>query len=83
MPMLQGDLRLVCPSGGCVSVEDYASCTLGRIPARALVGTAEMHSSQMGAAIQAALTQAATNPAFLEGANQFVFSEGTQGLQVR
>ena len=32
---LQGDLRLLCPSGGCATVDQYERCNIAKSPARA------------------------------------------------
>ena len=54
----QADLRLLCPSGGCASVDDYTTCNLAKVPARALMGNAELQGSAQGDAIQSALVAA-------------------------
>ncbi len=55
---MQSELRLLCPTGGCASVDDYASCNLARVPAGALVGRAELQGSALGDAIQSAFEEA-------------------------
>ena len=31
----QAGLRLLCPAGGCAPLEDFESCNIARVPARA------------------------------------------------
>lgn len=82
MSLLQDQLRLVCPSGGCASVEDFSKCTLGRVPSGALVVPADMFGSQLGSAIQNALVQKSQNATFFEQARQYVFASAAVGVQV-
>ena len=43
------DLRLLCPAGGCATVDMYDSCNLARVPAYAYVGTPAFRASEVGA----------------------------------
>lgn len=54
----QADLQLLCPTGGCKSVDEYATCNFAKVPAHAIVGPRLYQTSSLGAAIKAALVNA-------------------------
>lgn len=84
--LLQDDFRLLCPNGGCKSVDEYNSCNFGRVPSHAIVGTRGLQGTALGDAIKTALLNASRSPEFLSSAtdiNQldgFFLSDGTTGL---
>ena len=55
---LQSDMRLMCPDGGCATVDKFSSCNLAKVPAGALVGPPELQGSQLGNDIKAAIVNA-------------------------
>lgn len=84
---IKNDFRLLCPNGGCETVDNFANCNLARVPSHAIVGSSALQSSDLGKSIKAALTNAGTSPSFLAGITEvaeipnFVVSAGTTGLK--
>lgn len=81
--LAKDDLALLCPNGGCASVEDYANCNLGRVPAHAIVADARNPNLD---AIKDALVAAGNSEGFLEstteveGQENVIFAAGTEAL---
>ncbi|KAI7836214.1 hypothetical protein COHA_009895 [Chlorella ohadii] len=78
------DLRLLCPSGGCATVDQYERCNIAKSPARAVFSRKDMQNSDMGKAVKDALVaggsglvDALTN---IGGRENFIFGETAQGL---
>lgn len=80
------DMAIVCPSGGCKEVSEFLSCHIARSPAFSVMTTAALRNSAEGQAIQAALMDAGSVPAYLNATiglvGNFAFSEDTKGIKV-
>lgn len=83
------DLRLVCPNGGCDTVENWRSCNLAAIPSQAFVGNVELLRSEDGKNIKQALVDAGNSNAFLVAARDIdntedhLITSNTKALDVR
>ncbi|EFN51437.1 hypothetical protein CHLNCDRAFT_140150 [Chlorella variabilis] len=79
------DMAIVCPSGGCKEVSEFLSCHIARSPAFSVMTTAALRNSAEGQAIQAALMDAGSVPAYLNATiglvGNFAFSEDTKGIK--
>jgi melanoma-associated antigen p97 len=85
---VQDDFRLLCPNGGCETVDNFATCNLARVPSHGIVGSSALQTSALGKSIKTALVNAAnTSPSFvtalteISGIPNFVLAEGTTGLK--
>lgn len=83
------DLRLLCPGpqGGCKPLREFASCSMSRVPAHAIVASSDFAASPAALAARDALLGAADrSPTFLasltelNGVKNAVFKKGTTGL---
>jgi melanoma-associated antigen p97 len=83
------DLRLLCPGpeGGCKPLREFASCSMSRVPAHAIVASSDFAASPAALAARDALLGAADrSPTFLAsltelgGVKNAVFKKGTTGL---
>lgn len=85
------DLRLLCPpsspgGGGCKPLSEFASCSMSKVPAHAIVASNSFAASPSARAARDALLEAAETPTFLKsltelgGVKNAVFKKGTMGL---
>lgn len=80
------DLRLLCPEGGCKPLSEYASCSMSKVPAHAIVASQAFAASPAASAARDALLDAAESASFvaglteLNGVKNSVFKKGTEGL---
>lgn len=87
--LVQDDLRLLCPLGGCAPVTDFQRCNFAGVPSQAIVGSVALQRTPEGAKVKEALVNAGKNPQFLEAASQldasagFILTANTQSLDVR
>jgi hypothetical protein len=80
---------LLCPLGGCKSIDDWEACNMAAIPAQAFVGTVDVQRTDVGAAVKAALVKAGQNANFLsaakdlDGTGSYILTSETKSLKVR
>lgn len=82
----KADLALICPTGGCKSVDEFLDCHISRAPAYSVMTTAAFRNSTAGKAVQAALVLAGQNQAYLDATigleGNFAYSADTKGIKV-
>lgn len=83
--VLQNDLRLLCPLGGCNPVDEWENCNIAAIPAQAFVGKVDIQRTTTGDSIKKALVNAGNNEDFLNAAKNiegdYILSSNTQSLK--
>ncbi|KAI8467189.1 MAG: hypothetical protein J3K34DRAFT_523936 [Monoraphidium minutum] len=76
------ELRLLCPAGGCATIDMFDSCNIARVPAYAFVSTPAFRASAAGRAVAAALAAAGEVPAFISRAVDVgLLTDDTTGLR--
>jgi len=75
----KADLKLLCPQGGCMDVEDFDSCNYARIPSHMVAASSEELPLDQ---VRAQLMEAAATPAFAQwlATAPALFKSGTVGL---
>jgi melanoma-associated antigen p97 len=80
------DLRLLCPSGGCKPLSEFASCSMSRVPAHSIVASNAFAATPAADAARDALIDASRSATWLKGLTELngvknaVFKAGTEGL---
>eukprot|EP00899_Mesostigma_viride_P014739 jgi/Mesvir1/23266/Mv12880-RA.1 len=84
------DMRLLCPTGGCVELDNFGSCFIGRAAAHALMARPGWKATSIGSAFLSSLESAAQSSSFIQAGislgvsagNMPFFSSSTKGMQL-
>ncbi|KAL4428192.1 hypothetical protein ABPG75_002281 [Micractinium tetrahymenae] len=85
--LAKADMRLLCPAGGCKTLDEFETCHVGKAPAYAVMTRADVKGAALGESMQTALQAAGANATILAGlinipntADGFAFSENAKGI---